>query len=107
MLASSPSIIRYQSSQSEDLFTASITMREFHKTTFPNLGNDEALPRSHFNFNQFNSMCLHKELYNGQGEKKVRHILWIYIEIVIDVRFFSKKKLSKIKSVFQLHVTRK
>lgn len=71
----SPSIIRYLSPQTGDLFVAHITMCEFDETTFPKLGDDDGKPRPHFDFDQPDTKALHKDPYNGQGEKDVRRIL--------------------------------
>jgi hypothetical protein len=75
----SSSIIRYLSIQTGDLFTAHITMCEFDETMFPKLGEDDGTPRPKgFDFDQPETRALHKDPYNGQGEKEVRRILHLH-----------------------------
>jgi len=74
----SPSIVRYLSPQTGDLFTAHVTMCEFDETMFPKLGKEDMSPRESFNFDQPQTMQLHKDPYTGQGEKEVRRILHLH-----------------------------
>lgn len=75
----SPSIIRYLSIQTGDTFTAHITMCEFDEKMFPKLGDDNGTPRPmDFEFEQEETKHLHKDPYNGQGEKEVRRILHLH-----------------------------
>lgn len=75
----SPSIVRYLHPSTGDLFVAHISMCEFDETTFPKLGNsDEDERRDQFDFDQPETKELHRDPYNGQGEKEVRRILHLH-----------------------------
>ena len=75
----SPSIIRYLSPETGDMFTAHITMCEFDETTFPKLGSgDDKEDRTQFDFVQSNTKEGHRDPYTGQGEKEVRRILHLH-----------------------------
>lgn len=71
----SPSIIRYLSPETGDLFTAHITMCMFDETLFPKLGKGDDASRDSFDFEQPETKDLHKDPYTAQGEKEVRRIL--------------------------------
>ena len=72
----SPSILRYVDPDSGDLFIAHMSTCEFDETKFPKLGADlHAINTKDFHFEQTTTSSLHKDPYNGQGEKEVRRIL--------------------------------
>jgi hypothetical protein len=72
----SNTIIRYLNIETGDLFIAHMTMCEFDETMFPKLGPEEYCePRERFTFDQPTTKVLHRDPYDGRGEKEVRRIL--------------------------------
>jgi hypothetical protein len=72
----STSIIRYLEPTTGELFMAHTSMCEFDETNFPTLLAEPRPPNaSDFDFEQKDTKELHKDPYNGQGEKEMRRIL--------------------------------
>jgi hypothetical protein len=72
----STSIIRYLEPATGELFTAHTSMCEFDETNFPCLLTEDRPPNaSDFTFDQDDTKELHRDPYNGQGEKEMRRIL--------------------------------
>ena len=71
----SPSIIRYLDPDSGDLFIAHMSQCEFDEIKFPKLVSEDSPSDKDFNFEHSE---LHKDPYNGQGEKEVRRILHLH-----------------------------
>jgi hypothetical protein len=53
-------------------------MCEFDETSFPKVSDDDGKPRAQFDFEQPETKEIHKDPYNGQGEKDVRRILHLH-----------------------------
>lgn len=72
----SPSILRYLDPITGDSFVAHISMCKFNENLFPRLSTEEQTAQEcGFKFDQPDTVTLHKDPYNGQGEKEVRRIL--------------------------------
>ncbi|MFN7685340.1 MAG: reverse transcriptase domain-containing protein, partial [Oligoflexia bacterium] len=72
----STSIARYLEQTTGELFMAHTSTCEFDETNFPSLLTEPRPPNvSDFEFDQEDTKMLHKDPYNGQGEKEVRRIL--------------------------------